>query len=148
MFSRTCQYALQAVLYIALHTRNKGGKMIGLKEISASQDIPLHFLSKILQILVKYKILTSTKGPSGGFALNMSADNLTLLEIVQVIDGLDIFDRCGIGMKICSDKAPCPIHTDYKIVKNKIRSLLEKKTLSELCEDVQRGKSIVTYVKD
>jgi len=148
MFSRTCQYALQAVLYIALHTRNNGGRMIGLKEISASQDIPLHFLSKILQILVKNKILTSTKGPSGGFALNISSDNLTLLEIVQVIDGLDIFDRCGIGMKICSDKAPCPIHQDYKIVKNKIRSLLEKKTLSELCEDVQRGKSIVTYVKD
>ena len=145
MFSRACQYSFQAVLYIALH--QQGSKLIGLKEIAAAQDIPQHFLSKILQNLVKSKILTSTKGSTGGFALYIPSDKLTLLEVVKVVDGLDIFDRCGIGLKFCSDVAPCPIHQDFKIVKNKIRSLLGEKTLADLCMDVEAGKSIVTYIQ-
>ncbi len=143
MFSRACQYALQAVLYIALQSRNK--PVVGLKEIVKSQDMPLHFVSKILQTLVKHKILTSTKGPNGGFALNIPADKLILLEIVRVIDGMDIFERCGIGLKFCSDKTPCPIHHDFKIVKNKIRNLLSEKTIEELCDDVQKGAAIVSF---
>ena len=143
MFSRSCQYALQAVLYIAVHTQNK--KMIGVKEIAKSQNIPLHFLSKILQKMVKGKILNSIKGPNGGFALNILPEKLTLLLIVEIIDGLDVFDLCGFGMKTCSDLSPCPIHHDYKIVKNKVRQLLVKKTVAQLCQDVEEGKSIVTF---
>lgn len=143
MFSRSCEYALQSILYIALHSKN--GQAVGLKDISESQDIPLHFLSKILQQLVKHKLLRSTKGPRGGFALNVPAHELRLLMIVRVIDGLDIFDRCGIGLKQCSDKTPCPVHFEYKEVKNKIRDLLDKKSLLELCEDVANGQSIVVY---
>lgn len=143
MFSRSCEYALQSILYITLHS--KDGKAVGLKQISRSQQVPLHFLSKILQQLVRYKILNSVKGPNGGFSLNISPNKLRLIKIVEIIDGLDIFDRCGIGLKKCSDKTPCPIHFDYKLVKNNIRSLLSEKTLAELCEDVNRGQSIVTY---
>ena len=143
MFSRSCEYALQSILFIALHSKN--GQAVGLKDISESQDIPLHFLSKILQQLVKHKLLRSTKGPRGGFALNVPAHELRLMTIVRVIDGLDIFDRCGIGLKQCSDKTPCPVHFEYKEVKNKIRDLLDKKSLLELCEDVANGQSIVVY---
>lgn len=144
MFSRTCQYALQAVLFIALHHNNQHA--VGLKEISQVQNIPIHFLGKILQILVKQKILASQKGPKGGFSLNISPHNLTLLEIVEVTDGLEIFDRCGIGMKECSDRQPCPIHHEYKPVRNKIKELFSSKTIAQLCEDVEEGKSIVAYV--
>ena len=143
MFSRSCEYALQSILYIALHSKN--GNSVGLKKISESQNIPPHFLSKILQQLVKHRILKSTKGPNGGFTLNTSPMKLRLIRIVEIVDGLNIFDRCGIGLKKCSDKTPCPIHFEYKIVKEKIRQLLTDKTLSELCDDVDKGKSIVTY---
>ncbi len=143
MFSKSCEYALQSILFIALHS--KGGTSIGLKEISESQNIPLHFLSKILQQLVKQGILKSTKGPNGGFSLNVSPKKIRLIRIVEVIDGLNMFDNCGIGLKRCSDHTPCPIHFEYKIVKEKIKQLLSHKTLLELSEDVQKGKSIVTY---
>ena len=143
MFSRSCQYALQAILYITLHSSEKG--VVGLKQIAGSQKIPLHFLSKILQNLVKHKILLSTKGPNGGFSLNVSPTRLKLIRIVEVVDGLDIFDRCGIGLKACSDKTPCPIHFEYKVVKDKTMELLSSKTLSQLCEDIKNGQSIVTY---
>ena len=89
MFSRSCQYALQAVLYIALHGQAK--KSISAKEIAGSQGIPLHFLSKILQLLVRHNILDSIKGPKGGFSLNKPAEELKLLEIVEVIDGAERF---------------------------------------------------------
>ena len=143
MFSKSCQYALQAILYIALHSKNQSA--IGLKDIAGSQKIPIHFLSKILQNLVKHKILTSTKGPNGGFTLNKSPDRLKLIKIVEIVDGLDIFDLCGIGLKACSDKTPCPIHFEYKMVKNKTKELLSSKTLTQLCQDVENGQSIVTY---
>lgn len=143
MFSRSCEYALQSILYITLHSKN--GKAVGLKQISDSQKIPLHFLSKILQQLVKGKVLNSIKGPNGGFTLNASPDRLRLIKVVELIDGLDIFDRCGIGLKKCSDKTPCPIHFEFKVVKEKIRQVLTEKTLSELCDDVDKGLSIVSF---
>lgn len=143
MFSRSCQYALQAILYITLHSKNKSA--VGLKDIAGSQKIPIHFLSKILQNLVKHKVLLSTKGPNGGFSLSKSPNKLKLIKIVEIVDGLDVFDRCGIGLKACSDKKPCPIHFEYKVVKDKTLEFLNSKTLSELCEDIQNGQSIVTY---
>ena len=143
MFSRSCEYALQAIIYIALHSGKD--KYVGLKEISESQQVPHHFLSKILQTLVKHKVLISVKGPTGGFGLNRSAKKITLLQVVEIIDGTDIFDRCGLGLKKCSDKTPCPIHAEYKIVKKKIRELLSNKTLQELCQDVEKGEAIVNF---
>ena len=143
MFSRSCQYALQAVLYIALH--GQSGRMIGTKEIAESQNIPSHFLSKILQLMVKGKILSSIKGPNGGFNLRIPPEELNLLIIVEVIDGLDVFNLCGFGMKTCSDLSPCPIHHDYKVVKDKVKDLLVKKTVAELCQDLEAGKSIMTF---
>ena len=144
MFSRSCQYALQSVLYICLH----GGehKAVKIKEISDSQNIPIHFLGKVLQILVKHKVLGSMKGPNGGFVMAEKKENLTLLEIVSIIDGLDIFEQCGIGLKVCSDNNPCPIHNDYKAVKKNIKKLLAKKTIKKLCKDVKKGKSIVNFI--
>ncbi len=145
MFSRACEYAFQAVLYIALH--NKNNNLVGVKEIGSAQGIPLPFLSKILQKLVKGGILFSSKGPTGGFGLNVPPDELTLLAIVHVIDGLKLFDRCGIGLELCSDAAPCPIHQDFKIVKANIRNLLSNKTLSDLSQGLENGKFILSYIK-
>ena len=126
MFSRSCEYALQSILYITLHS--KDNKAVGLKQISESQKIPPHFLSKILQQLVKAKILNSTKGPNGGFSLKVSPNRLRLIKVVDTIDGLEIFNRCGIGLKKCSDKSPCPVHFEFKAVKDKIRQVLTEKT--------------------
>lgn len=143
MFSRSCEYAFQAILYIAVNSDN--GKPVGLKPISESQKIPLHFLSKILQRLVKYKVLESIKGPNGGFVLRIPPNQLTMLEIVEIIDGSDIFDRCGIGLKDCSDESPCPIHHKYKSVRKNIRELFEESTIEKLSLDVANGNSNLVF---
>ncbi len=146
MFSRSCEYALQGVLYIALHS--KDGKAVGLKAIAESLKIPLHFLSKILQLLVRHRVLSSIKGPNGGFILSEAPESLTLFKIVEIVDGLDIFDRCGIGLKICSDETACPIHHKYKILKEDIKNLLKEKTVATLSDEIRKGVSNIIQYKE
>lgn len=142
MFSTSCDYGLQAMLYLALQYSDDDN--IDLNSIVEKLDIPKHYLSKILQVLVKHKLLVSMKGPNGGFRLNRPPSEITLIEIIEAIDGLDIFNECGIGFKKCNDDHPCPIHHEYKEIRNKIQTLFEKKTLEELTRDVKSGESIVT----
>ena len=66
-----------------------------LKAVSEYLKIPSPFLGKILKLLAKKKILMSTKGPNGGFCLSKIADDISILDIVQIIDGLDFFDNCS-----------------------------------------------------
>jgi len=84
IFSRQCEYALQAVLYIALKPQ---GEMSSIKEITKKLHIPYHFLGKIMQDLSRKGLLRSLKGPTGGFTLGMPAKDITLFHIVEAIDG-------------------------------------------------------------
>lgn len=139
MFSKSCQYAIQALLYIGL----KGGDTspVSIKAICQDQDIPQHYLAKILQSLVKHAILTSSKGPAGGFMLNKPIAKFKLLEVVNLLDGMHVFDQCGIGLKNCSDDTPCPVHDTFKQVKSKIKDILTKKSLKQLCEEIKKGET-------
>lgn len=145
MFSASCHYGLQAMFYIASHSTEE--KNISLNEIASEQKIPQHFLSKILQLLVKHKLLLSMKGPNGGFRLSRPAETMTLIEIVEAIDGLDIFNQCGIGFRECDEDDPCPIHYDYKRIRDHVRDLFETKTLESLAEEVLNGGSIAGITK-
>lgn len=142
MFSTSCHYGLQAMLYIAMHSSDD--KNIGLKVIAEGQDIPRHFLSKILQKLVKNNLLLSMKGPTGGFSLAKNPEDITLIEIIEAIDGLGVFNKCGIGFKQCNDKKPCPIHDEYKKVRKQVENLFKSKNLQNLIEDVKEGNSIIS----
>ncbi len=142
MFSTSCHYGLQAMLYIAMHSSED--KNVGLKVIAEGQDIPRHFLSKILQQLVKNNLLLSMKGPTGGFSLAKAPEKITLIKIIEAIDGLGVFNKCGIGFKQCNDKKPCPIHDEYKKVRQQVENLFSSKNLQDLIEDVKEGNSIIS----
>ena len=139
MFSKSCQYAIQALLYIGL----KGGNStpVSIKSICEDQNIPHHFLAKILQSLVKHKFLLSVKGPSGGFKINQPMSKFKLIDVVLFMDGAQLFDQCGIGLKECSDNTPCPVHATFKIVKNKVRHILTENSLEQLCKEIKSGKT-------
>ena len=145
MFSTSCQYGLQGMLYIAMHSSKDDN--VGLIEIAENQEIPRHFLSKILQQLVKAGLLESMKGPNGGFKLSKKPEKITLLQIIKAIDGLDVFTQCGIGFKKCSDDHPCPIHHDYKKVRDNVYELFKKKTLKELIFEAEHGEGIISLNK-
>lgn len=139
MLSNTCKYGIRAVIYLAL---NEGeDKKIGLKEISKELDIPAPFLGKILQLLAKNKLLTSVKGPNGGFGLRRSANEITLLNIIEIIDGLDLFNTCLIGLRTCSptkhNDVECPIHRKYEPISKQIYDMFNSETIEELAKEIK-----------
>jgi Rrf2 family iron-sulfur cluster assembly transcriptional regulator len=139
MLSNTCKYALRAVLYLAVNSEN--GRKIGIKQISKDLSIPTPFLGKILQSLAKHKLLSSTKGPNGGFGLGKKPEEILLMDIVQVIDGMDNFHLCVIGVKYCSEqKNPCALHTRYSQLGEEVRKIFEVETIEQLALDIKEGK--------
>ena len=142
MFSKACEYAIRAMLFIAQKSENGGN--IGIKEISKGIDAPEHFLAKILQDLSRKDIVQSIKGPNGGFYLTDSARKTTLAEIVKAVDGDNLFTGCGLGLKICSEKNPCPLHDEFKIIRKKIYYMLESATVAEFNLELMKG---VRYLK-
>jgi Rrf2 family protein len=142
MLSNTCKYAIRAVLYLAVNYEE--GTKIGIKQISKELDIPTPFLGKILQTLVKHKILSSTKGPNGGFGLGKNKDNILLMDIVEIIDGIDSFHKCIIGLKYCSEqKNPCALHFQYAKLREEIRNIFEIETIGNLAKDMKSGKNTI-----
>jgi Rrf2 family protein len=140
MLSNTCKYALRAVLYLAIN--NEKGEKTGIKKISRDLDIPTPFLGKILQNLAKHKILSSTKGPNGGFGLGKDIKDILLMDIVDVIDGQDSFHKCVIGIKYCSEQEnPCTLHTRYAELREEIRRIFEVETIEQLVRGIKKGKS-------
>lgn len=132
-------------MYIAQNS--KEGKRVGLNEISKQLDLPHHFLSKILQSLVRSKLLSSSKGVKGGFTLNKNASEVSLIHIVSAIDGMEMFDDCVLGLKECSDLRPCPVHAEYKPVKEKFLKVLSAKSLEDLSKDLSTGKVFLVLKK-
>ncbi len=124
MFSKTCEYAIRAMLFIAQKT--KEGDRIGIKEIAKGIDSPEHFIAKILQDLSRKGLLQSAKGPTGGFYLNDSSMKQSLADIVKAVDGDKIFQGCGLGLKQCSEALPCPIHHEFKRMRKQLFQMLER----------------------
>lgn len=138
ILSKTAEYAMRSIIYVALnHSENK---KIGIKEISKELELPSPFAGKILQQLVRHDLLASAKGPGGGFYLSRPADKISLMEIVRVIDGMQVFKSCGLGLKDCSDLHPCPLHHEFKIYREGLKNLFNSRTIQDLVEGIQSGK--------
>jgi Rrf2 family iron-sulfur cluster assembly transcriptional regulator len=143
MFSKACEYGIRACIYIATQSLNE--KRVSIKQITKEIDSPEPFTAKILQELVKNKIIDSVKGPSGGFYITIENINTIMLkDIVFSFDGDSIYKGCGLGMKQCSEVCPCPIHNQFKIIKNGIKEMLETTNLHQLTYGLQNG---MTFLK-
>lgn len=138
MFSKSCEYAIKAMLFLAQKSTNEN--RIGVKEIARGIDAPEHFIAKILQDLSKKKLMNSVKGPNGGFYLDSLSLKTSIADIVVAIDGDSIYKNCIIGLKLCSEINPCPVHFEYKEIKKNLISLLEENTLANFNEKMITGK--------
>ena len=106
--SKSFGYALRGVLYIALV--DKEGRKVQLDEIAEKLSVPRHFLAKIMKMMVKEGILSSTKGPYGGFYLNEVTLKTKLIQLVKITDGVEQFNICVLSLRKCNSKNPCPLH--------------------------------------
>ena len=137
MLSNTSKYAIRAVIYLALNAGEE--KKIGIKQISKDLKIPTPFLGKILQTLAKQKLLSSTKGPHGGFGLGKSAEEISLIDIVDIIDGQDIFNECLIRLEDCNSREPCSMHEKYVEIRKNLMALFQKEKISALVDEIKEG---------
>jgi Rrf2 family protein len=145
MLSNTSKYGIRAVVYLA--NQPDLSVKIGIKKISDDLSLPTPFLAKILQLLTKQKILSSTKGPHGGFSLLKDPELITLLDIVTTIDGEDVFTNCILHNRPCNivqkDRVPCALHDDYVKIGKEIMALFRKKTVYSLVKGLHKsGKEI------
>jgi len=141
IFSKTCEYAMRAVFFIA-HKTAEGGR-VGIKEIAVGIDSPEHFLAKILQDLSRRGVIQSAKGPNGGFFVDDVILNMPLASIVEAVDGNGIFTGCGLGLEYCSEENPCPIHHEFKAIRNQIQDLLKTTKIGEFNEDMNLGIAVL-----
>ncbi len=138
MLSNTSKYALRAVIYLALYASTE--KKIGIRDIAEALNIPPPFLGKILQNLAKHQILHSTKGPHGGFCLKKQAIDISLMEIVEIIDGSDMFDLCVIRTTRCNYDAPCSLHDKIAPLRSEMKSLFLTESVADLVAEFRNGR--------
>lgn len=131
IFSKKCEYGMQAVLYLAAQEK---GTLVSAEDISKVLKIPREFISKILQSLRESGLISSSKGKSGGFSLAKPASRIKLIDIVAAIDGLDIFDSCVLGFPECSPTHPCPVHETWGTLRTQAYDMLTSETIDKLKE--------------
>ncbi|WP_312133622.1 Rrf2 family transcriptional regulator [Empedobacter sp.] len=138
MLSKTCEYAIRALIYTAQQTNE--GHRVGVKDVAKGIDSPEYFIAKILQEMVRKNFLQSTKGPTGGFHLSEENLSNSLAVIVRQFDGDKIFNGCALGLKQCSEKNPCPLHNQFKEIRNGLKNMLESTTIKMLVDKLESKK--------
>lgn len=137
MLSNTCKYAIRSVIYLELYASPE--HKLGLKEISVELGIPAPFLGKILQMLTRHQILDSAKGPHGGFSLKKPAIDISLMEIIDIIDGEDAFNQCLIRTSTCSKESPCSLHDKVAPYRKGLKSILMTESIADLTSEFRKG---------
>jgi len=145
MLSNTCKYALRGLIYLA--KCSKGDCRIGIKKISEDLNISSPFLGKILQNLVKQKLLVSTKGPNGGFSLSKQPEDISLWDIVTNVDGEEYFTNCLIGLRPCkahdTSRPLCPVHFKYDELRKQTEDFYKGTSLKLIAEDIEKFEDLV-----
>ncbi len=130
LLSRACEYAIQAVLYLSEQNTKT---YVSIHEIAEKNDIPFHFLGKILQTLTHKNLLISSKGPKGGVCLVKTPEEITLLDIVEAIDGLEfLHSKCIVGLSTCKGKKICALHDRWGIIRKDIYQMFAEKNIAQL----------------
>lgn len=138
MFSKATEYALRATIFIAQKSSKEN--KISIDEISKAIDSPQSFTAKILQALTKEnKVISSARGPNGGFFLTEKAKKLPVRSILQAMGEDDVLDKCVLGLKLCSETQPCPMHAQYKPIKKQLKELFVNKTIEQLASEIKDG---------
>lgn len=125
---QTAEYALRAVKFIA---EAPSGTPRRVGEIAAAIKVPRNYLSKTLHQLAKAGVLQSARGPTGGFRLAVSADRLSLAEVIgpfMPIEGR----ACVLGRARCNDSAPCAAHHRWKPVGDQLAAFFVATTVADL----------------
>lgn len=140
IYTKTGEYAIKVILFLAQHSKED---FVRTSDIGKKEDIPAHYLAKILQRMVKYGYVDSFKGRRGGFKITERAKKSSILEIVERVEGPVINLKCVTGLRECTDEEPCPLHDEWADLRNKIYSMIASKSVQEVAH-----KYSITYASN
>ena len=144
IYSRSSEYAIRAFVHLA---QVPDGRYAMVKNIAEAEDIPAHFLAKILQQLARKGLLRSSKGPTDGFALRVDAEDIRLLDIVEALDGLAPYQQCASGLAECNDDMPCSMHDSWVALRSRIMDYLGKNSIADLAKALELKKKTLAVSK-
>ncbi len=142
MLSNACKYAIRSILYLGIHSNDEN--KIGVKKISEELETPQPFLAKLLQQMTKSKLVSSTKGPNGGFYLSEKNKENSIWDIVKNIDGTEKFEQCFLGLSKCGDENPCPVHYIAGPFRKQILSDFRDKTISKFTDEIKLSGKVIS----
>jgi len=137
ILSKSCEYAIRATVYVASKTRKN--EKVGIIEVAGAIGSPAPFTGKILQTLVRKRVLASVKGPNGGFFVE-NGDSLFLIDIVRAMDGNDLFTACVLGLERCSETQPCPMHEQIKPIRDELMAEFSKRSVNNLVSEFEKSR--------
>jgi Rrf2 family protein len=129
--TRAAEYAIRGVLYLC---QQPEGSVCLLSEISERQRIPPSFLSKIFQNLARAGIVASSRGTGGGFTLIKNPRDISLLDVVEAIEGQISLNMCLSNGQTCENRPTCAVHFVWREAQNHLLDLLKKKNFAELAQ--------------
>lgn len=141
MFSNSAKYAIKAVLYLAVKSSEEN-KII-INDIAKPINVPKHYIGKILQDLSRKHIVSSSKGPKGGFYLNSFNRQTTVFDIIEAVDGEERISSCLLSLNQCNKDNPCALHSEIYEKKLDITMSLKNLSIDFLAKQIEQGKSVL-----
>ncbi|MDJ0837479.1 MAG: Rrf2 family transcriptional regulator [Acidobacteriota bacterium] len=139
LFSPPCEHALRALIFLAGLPEKKP---VSADLISEETGVPRQFLSKIMLEMKHHGLVKTIKGPGGGYFLAKSPGEIVVSDVTDVMNRrLKTTTSCILGLEICMDEHPCPLHTQWKKFKQDVELELNSLTLFELSEKVRDKKA-------
>jgi Rrf2 family protein len=144
LYSRLCQYGIWAMVELS----EEKDEPRSAESLAAVTNLPAPTMAKVLSELVRAKLVTSYRGPGGGFRLAKSPEQITLDEIVRAIDRGEILEGCLMGLPTCGDATVCPLHARWKEVKESIRRFLQTTTLADIVTAAQSRQIKLQHIEE
>ncbi|HSM36020.1 MAG TPA: Rrf2 family transcriptional regulator [Longimicrobiales bacterium] len=132
MLSQSAAYALRAAVLLA--REDPAGGPVPVGRIAEALEAPRNYLSKVLHVLAGSGVVSSKRGPGGGFVLAVPAAELALARVVAPFEPMDGRALCLLGRGRCSDEAPCEAHALWSPLAGEVRGFFERVTVADLLD--------------
>ena len=137
MLSKAAEYAIRSMVYIWM--MNQKGTRPGYRTIAEGVGSPEHFTAKVLQTMTRSNFVRAGKGRGGGFYFEDLDKELPIMEIIKAIDGEKFFSSCAFGFENCNSANPCPMHEEFKIIRDGYAKMVLNMTVQSMAEKILHG---------
>jgi len=134
MLNHSADYALRAVLFLAQQPR---GSRSNVEAVSAAIGVPRNYLGKVLNTLARKRVLSSVRGPRGGFRLAADPAGITLENVIEPFQRLPERRMCLLGNRPCDQSRPCSVHTRWRRMSRPVTDFFRETTIDRLLKPEQ-----------